>query len=115
MSQSGDESTATPVPAEQAPSGSPTSTHGSSHDTARDEGADHGSAAATVATPDEAGRRVVLASFGTLNLLVIAAAGILRLNGRGAGAKKQAKQAARSVPPVTTGTTRTDDHFGGNA
>lgn len=88
-----------------------TGTHNSGHGSAGHEDSGHGSGGATVATPDEAGRTAVLAGFGGLNLFVIAAAGLLRVSGRGAQATKLAKQAARSARSRTT---RTTDHRGDN-
>jgi hypothetical protein len=107
---------ATPMPAsdDMAPASIAPDSHdsGDGHvdemsDMNSDDSADHGGGPFAVTTPPEAQRKVVLAGFAAVNLLIFAGAGILRRTGRGSRGLQRAKQGS-SKTPRRTGTDKQD-------
>lgn len=105
---------ATPMPAsdEMAPSSIAPDSHdsGDGHgdemsDMGTDDSAGHGGGPFAVTTPPEAQRKVVLAGFAAVNVLVLAGAGILRRRGRGSRGQQRAKQGTPPTPRRRSTTT----------
>jgi hypothetical protein len=63
-----------------------------------DDSAGHGGGPFAVTTPPEAQRKVVLAGFAAINLVVLAGAGILRRQGHGSRGQQRAKQGTAPAP-----------------
>ncbi|MDP1876360.1 MAG: hypothetical protein Q8M17_02210 [Actinomycetota bacterium] len=57
----------------------------------------HAPGSPVVATPDEAGRNVVLAGFAAMNVLVLVMAGLLRRTGRGVGRRRPPGRVGRGI------------------
>ncbi len=76
-------------------------------DMTSDDSAGHGDGPTAFTAPSEQQRKVVLAGFAGINLLVFAGAGILRRTGHGSRGRQRAKQ-GKSTTPRRTSTTRKD-------
>ncbi len=76
-------------------------------DMTSDDSAGHGGGPMAFTTPSEQQRKVVLAGFAVINLLVFAGAGILRRTGHGSRGRQRAKQ-GKSTTPRRTSTARKD-------
>jgi hypothetical protein len=72
-----------------------------------DDSAGHGGGPSAVTAPPEEQRKVVLAGFAAVNLLVFAGAGILRRMGHGSRSQLRAKQGP-TTPSRRSGTTTND-------